>query len=161
MVADTCFPRFSLSLKACILSWAINQLLSLKWQAHFTDLAGNICQIPSLKTHSFVCQFLFQVKPWQCLRRKRRAQLTTQAHTCFSLNNYCTSGFSERAFCAFPISSARMFKRHILESWDLIALYTFHCSVRDIYKWHWLFLFCPCMTSSTFIPLPWFVLKHQ
>lgn len=43
-----------------ILPLAINPLLSLKWQAHFPDLAGSICEMPSLKTQNPSASFSFK-----------------------------------------------------------------------------------------------------
>lgn len=55
-------------LKACVLSWAVNQLLSLKQQAHFTDLTENICQIPNLKTNCFCLPVSLSSKMGVCER---------------------------------------------------------------------------------------------
>lgn len=80
---------------------------------------------------------VFQVKT--VLQKK--LLVTAQSHKCFSWDNHCAWRWGQRAGCVFPISSARMFKRHVLVSWDLITFDNFYCFIKIIHKRDWLLFF--------------------
>lgn len=89
-----------------------------------------------------------------CSVRGAAGSATTQSCKCFSLEDHWAPEHSPMALCAFPISSARTFKRHVLKGWDFMTFCTFYCFcfIKDIHKWDRLFFFCTHMTLNTACP---------
>lgn len=128
------------------------------------DFPGNAWQIPSLKSHSLSATCSFKWKPCSVREAAGSDHHSSQQELFLQppTNHHCTSECSPTALRAFPISSARMLKRHVPKGWDFIPLYTFYCFIKDIHQRDWLLFFSArTWLLVLFVPLPWFVLKHQ